>query len=108
MIIEINSKWVKDGEVVEVAEVCQGTRDTYGRAIVWFITEEDYGVLTYNDFLEQYKPYEVVYEYQYAYMDEYDSAETTVFFYKDDAEFLSVDTTITEYQRLDFTKRERK
>ena len=105
MIIEIGSKWVKDGEVVEVHNIVE----TVGRdELIWFTCKKGKThILIDYDFLEQYKPYEVVYEYQYAYLDGDGSAEITVNFYKDDAELLSA-TLIKVYQRLDFTKRERK
>ena len=112
MNIKIGSKWVKDGEVVEVSNIvhtpCVKGSAIYIHTIVYHSQLEDFRARERVEFLEQYNPYEVVYEYQYAYLDEDRNAETTVFFYKDDAEFLSVDTTIKCFQRLDFTKRERK
>ena len=104
MSIEIGSKFVKDGEVVEVKALTSSILVE----VVWYSkNDEKEHVLTKDDFLEQYKPCEVVYEYQYAYLDGDGSAETTIYFYKDDAELLSA-TLIKVYQRLDFTKRERK
>ena len=78
MSIEKDSKWVKDGEVVEVVWlnatcVCEWEK-AGNEKIVWFEMLNDKSthrvrhVLTERDFLEQYKPYEVVYEYQYAYL----------------------------------------
>ena len=102
--IEIGSKWVKDGEVVEV----KALTSSMFVEIVWYSKNcEKEHVITKDDFLEQYKPYEVVYEYRYAYLDGDGSAETTLGFYKDDAELLST-TIIKVCQRLDFTKRKRK
>ena len=68
MSIEIGSKWVKDGEVVEVLNCRKNHGGIYQDMIpcVWFIFDGDTHVLTERDFLEQYKPYKPVYEYQYA------------------------------------------
>ena len=72
MSIAKDSKWVKDGEVVEL----NTARDNYfdnGNTLrvecVWFWDKEgNIHVLTERDFLEQYKPYEPVYEWQWAYI----------------------------------------
>ena len=112
MSIEIGKKYInKYGEVVEVSNIvhtpCVKGSAIYIDTVVYHRQLEDFRATERVDFLEQYKPYEVVYEYQYAYLDGDESAETTVDFYKDDAELLSA-TLIKVYQRLDFTKRERK
>ena len=110
MSIEIGSKWVKDGEVVEVVDYCKNDCICAKATMcVWFSNykKNTNHVITDNDFLEQYKPYEVVYEYKYAYP-----------IIKDDHEIIIVQNVyltdeqmeksgIKEYQRLDFTKRER-
>ena len=67
MSIEIGSKWVKDGVMVEVIEVFLYKDAFY---VVDFKykngkKESQCGILTQVDFLEQYKPYEVVYEYEF-------------------------------------------
>ena len=105
MSIEIGSKFVKDGEVVEVKALTSSILVE----VVWYSkNDEKEHVLTKDDFLEQYKPYEAVYEYKYAYP-----------LIKDDHEIIIVQNVyltdeqmeksgIKEYQRIDFTKRERK
>ena len=105
MNIEIGSKWIKDGEAVEVKALTSSILVE----VVWYSKNgEKEHVITKDDFLEQYKPYEVVYEYKYAYP-----------IIKDDYEIIIVQNEyltdeqmkksgIEEYQRLDFTKRERK
>ena len=65
--IEKGSKWVKDGEVVEVIRLTKDAHHTDGIRTVIFSDTKLRHVLTEHDFLEQYKPYEVVYEYKYAY-----------------------------------------
>ena len=68
-------------------------------------------VLSVRDFLEQYKPYEVVYEYRYALQLSKERTIVTDDFYKDDEEFVRAwlsENDKSAYQRLDFTKRERK
>ena len=105
MQVTIESKWVKDEEVVEVLNIIE----TVGRdEIVWYkCSKNKKHVIMYDDFLEQYKPYEPVYEYQYAYINRDNNIVTSFAFYKDDAEFLEVDNNTILFQRLDFTKRKR-
>lgn len=118
MSIEINSKWVKDGEVVIIENLGNFCSN---KEILNFSGSSDVvqfrqcnisiiEIMYISKFLEQYKPYEVVYEYQYVYMDTDNRAETTVSFYKDDVEFFEAynGSFNKSYQRLDFTKRERK
>ena len=108
MIIEIGSKWVKDGEVVEVTNFYESVSIW----CIWFIDSENNShILTERDFLEQYKPYEVVYEYKWAYLNKKDFfiAIDDKHFYIDEEEFYKAYRK--EHivgQRLDFTKRERK
>ena len=107
MSIEKGSKWVKDGEVVEVKKVEEMTHQGFFYPVVWFNSTQHYAhILTERDFFEQYKPYEPVYEYQYAVNSsrgvieinsEYRTDSEAKFFY-----------TGLPFQRLDFTKRERK
>lgn len=77
---------------------------------VWFKDDEGNHVLTERDFLEQYKPYEQVYEAFYSYGN-IDTPKQTKKRYKDDNEFLQSDEcygiSFQGFQRLDFTKRER-
>ena len=113
MSIEIGSKWVKDVEVVEVLNCRKNHGGIYQDMIpcVWFIFDGDTHVLTERDFLEQYKPYEPVYEYRYALQLSKERAIVTDDFYKDDEEFVQAwlsENDKSAYQRLDFTKRERK
>ena len=64
MNIEIGSKWIKDGEVVEVHNIVE----TVGRdEVIYYKCKQGKEHISYDyDFLEQYKPYEVVYEYRWA------------------------------------------
>ena len=109
MSIEIGSKWVKDVEVVEVKELDSTFPDhnpRLGYTIVWFMhsTKTDYmHVLTERDFLEQYKPYEPVYEYRYV-TDIYCETKILNRYFTED----EIKEEYEVYQRIDFTKRERK
>lgn len=109
MNIEIGSKWVKDGEVVEVSNIvhtpCVKGSAIYIHTIVYHSQLEDFRARERVEFLEQYKPYEVVYEYQYACYDAVSGALITNNFYTDMEALLSINDV---NQRLDFTKRERK
>ena len=69
MSIEIGSKWVKDGVMVEVLNCRKNHGGIYQDMIpcVWFIFDGDTHVLTERDFLEQYKPYEE-YVYRWVYV----------------------------------------
>lgn len=62
MIIEIGSKWIKDGEVVEVENIKDNHFDNNSTSrtdCLWFWDKQgSIHVLTECDFLEQYKPYE--------------------------------------------------
>ena len=115
MIIEIGSKWVKDGKVVEVENIKDNHFDnnrTSRTDCVWFWDKQgSIHVLTECDFLKQYKPYGVVYEYKWAYLNKKDFfiAIDDKHFYLDEEEFYKAYRK--EHivgQRLDFTKRERK
>ena len=103
MSIEIGSKWVKYGEVVEVTNII--SYGEYGYTLIWFSSKINYHVLTIGDFLEQYKPYiEPVYEYLWVteerfglhILDKFKTEKEMENFYGE------------RKQRLDFTKRERK
>ena len=65
MSIEINSKWIKNGEVVEVHNIVE----TVGRdEVIWFTCKKGKRhILIDYDFLEQYKPYEE-YFYRWVYV----------------------------------------
>ena len=110
MSIEIGSTWVKDGEVVEVFSLRKnnyGDGGTEYKNGVWFKDAViEYHVLTESDFLEQYKPYEVVYEYLYAL--DYEYIGISEKYYTDDDDFKKRNEQCVSFQRLDFTKRERK
>lgn len=105
--MKIGDKFVKDGKVVEVKDILsiiqQGKNYiTYSFNIV--VLNDKF--ILFNDFLEQYKPYEPVFEYKYAYVHgiskeivESDS------YYLDDKDFKG--KSDIKCQRLDFTKRER-
>ena len=104
MNIEINSKWVKDGKVVEVKSIEDIRIDK--RTLIWFMhsIKTDYlHVLTEHDFLEQYKPYEPVYEYRYV-TDIYCETKILNRYFTED----EIKEEYEVYQRIDFTKRERR
>ena len=105
MSIEIGSKWVKDVEVVEVLNCRKNHGGIYQDMIpcVWFIFDGDTHVLTERDFLEQYKPYEPVYEYRYV-TDIYCETKILNRYFTED----EIKEEYEVYQRIDFTKRERK
>ena len=110
MSIEIGSKWVKDGEVVEVKDSRFNECFVAGETYVWFLhsTKTDcLHILTEHDFLEQYKPYKVVYEYEYILQYTDGSRGETSHMTEDELK-LRLTSDIEFYQRLDFTKRERK
>lgn len=114
MSIKIGSKWVKDGEVVEVVDYCKNDCICAKATMcVWFSNykKNTNHVLTENDFLKQYKPYEPVYEYKYAFanISQLDSVWFDSTYFKDEIEIgKSYLLNTIKYQRLDFTKRERK
>ena len=114
MSIEKGSKWVKDGEVVEVERQRENhfsEVNTLRIDCVWFFDkEESIHVLTERDFLEQYKP-EPVYEYKYV-IGSTEFQKITNKFYKTFEELMNSEDIYgfigQSFQRLDFTKRERK
>ena len=111
MSIEIGSKWVKDGEVVKVENICMNSTVGYSTQCVWFMhnTKTDFiHVLTERDFLEQYKPYEVVYEYEFIAQQPNGDRHYTNYLTEKEMEYFSFQNDCAYYQRLDFTKRERK
>ena len=64
MSIEIGTKYIgEDGEVVEVNNIVE----TVGRdEVIYYKCKQGKEHISYDyDFLEQYKPYEVVYEYNW-------------------------------------------
>ena len=117
MSIEIGSKWFKDGEVVVIREIGK-----MGNIDCIMYSDGVFHALTMCDFLEQYKPYEPVYEYQYAikigtgignilkidnviyYSDEYKHSISGAYYTDNEKK----PEHWISYQRLDFTKRERK
>ena len=114
MSIAKDSKWVKDGEVVELNTARDNYFDNGNTSrveCVWFWDKEgNIHVLTERDFLKQYKPYEVVYEWQWAYITN-SLLRWHISNYMTEEEFKtwqgSANSSL-EYQRIDFTKRERK
>ena len=119
MSIEIGSKWVKDGEVVKIISRNKNNYENLFNCFVseycvWYSKTQEKDVihvLTEQDFLEQYKPYEPVYEYKYV-IGFTEFQKITNKFYKSDEELMSSEDTYgfigQSFQRLDFTKRERK
>lgn len=107
MSIEKDSKWVKDGEVVELNTARDNYFDNGNTSrveCVWFWDKEgNIHVLTERDFLEQYKPYEPVYEYRYV-TDIYCETKILNRYFTED----EIKEEYEVYQRIDFTKRERK
>ena len=114
MQIEIGSTWVKDNEMVDVLFydfIC--TIDEYFSPwAVVFKGKHSHGVLAVKDFLEQYKPYEPVYEYMFMYqLDDCKIGEWHLHtaFYTIVEDCMNYTTrNAYNFQRLDFTKRERK
>lgn len=107
MSVKIGQKYInKDGEVVEVFKI---TTEVTHDEVVFYTCEKGISHLSFDyDFLEQYKPYEPVYEWQWVYT-------TNSLFrwhisnYMTEEEFKTWQgSTTSEYERLDFTKRERK
>lgn len=113
MSIEKDSKWVKDGEVVEVVWLNATFVYEYelsgNEKMVWYECDSDTQknkirhVLTERDFLEQYKPYEPVYEYRYV-TDIYCETKILNRYFTED----EIKEEYEVYQRIDFTKKERK
>ena len=112
MSIEIGSKWVKDGEVVEVFNIKYNHFDDSNPSrveCVWFCDKQGIDhVLTERDFLEQYKPYEVVYEFECIAQQPNGDRHYTGFMTEKEMEYFSFQNDCAYYQRIDFTKRERK
>lgn len=130
MSIEAGQKYIdKDGEVVEIISRNQNNYENLFNCFVseycvWYSKTQEKDVihvLTEQDFLEQYKP-EPVYEYQYAikirtgrgnilkidnliyYSDEYKHSISGAYYTDNEKK----PEHWISYQRLDFTKRERK
>lgn len=78
---------------------------------IWYRDRHgDAHVLTEFDFLDQYKPYEPVYEYLYAYIPYFGEIRTTHNYFENDECFekhIALKKDSRAFQRLDFTKRER-
>ena len=118
MSIEIGKKYIsKDGGVVVVENIKNNYYNdtkTSAAICVWFWDiEGDIHVLTDNDFIEQHRPYEVIYEYQYLFKLKDSKLWNGVTSYHKDIQEC-IDSELEEardkfeYQRLDFTKRVRK
>lgn len=102
--MQIGDKFIKDLEVVEIKEF--EIQRAKCRKIVWFYSKNYCyeHCLTESDFLKQYKPYAPVYEYMWAYGGGNSTVRITE--YETDEEFKRKVCGM-DYQRLDFTKRER-
>ena len=112
MSIEVGSKWQHEdsGEVVEISDSFLYKNAFY--VIDYKHSDEQHSLLTQGDFLEQYKPYEPVYEYMFMYqLDDNVKGEwnTHPSYYKTLDDCMNYTTrNAYNFQRLDFTKRERK
>lgn len=104
--MKIGDKFIKDGETVEVDYLRNHSSDqmTCSFSCVWYRDNKGRHVLTKGDFLEQYKPYEPIYEYQYAFNNIINGVLVADGFYTDKEVSLIIES---KKQRLDFTKRER-
>ena len=111
MQVESNSKWIKDGEIITVFGTGPVTKDSKHLDCVMFqhSTKTDHmHILTERDFLDQYKPYEPVYEYQWASFAEAFNRWSITYFYMTEQEAKKYEFHTKEVQCLYFTKRERK
>lgn len=107
MSIEIGQKYIgKDGEVVEIFKIT--TVATHDEIIFFTCKKGINHVLFDYDFLEQYKPYEPVYEFEYRLQYEDGSRGETSHMTEDEFKIRLHESDIKFFQRLDFTKRERK
>ena len=112
MSIAIGSKYRGEQETVEVFDVIdyRSRIKSISFETVIFIKNYIVHVLTKDDFLRQYKPYEPVYEWKWAFKDNKTYGHVQILEYKTESEFIEwqskADATL-EYQRLDFTKQER-
>lgn len=109
MSIKLGQKYIgKDGEIVEVFKIT--TVATHDEVIFFTCKKGINHVLFDYDFLEQYKPYEPVCEWQWAYITN-SLLRWHITNYMTEKEFKtwqgSANSSL-EYKRLDFTKRERK
>ena len=113
--MEVGDKFVKDGEVVEV-EIQRENHFSEGNTsrvdCVWFFDKKgSIHVLTERDFLEQYTHYKPVYEYMFMYrLDDCKIGEWHLHpaFYTTVEDCMNYTTrNAYNFQRLDFTKRER-
>lgn len=108
MSIEVGSKWVKNNEFATVIK----NDILINLFCVLFETQEKTlvtrHILTNSDFLEQYKPYEPVYEYKYAFIDYRGEAVVSLIYFINEKDFKNrIGNSVKFLQRLDFTKRER-
>ena len=107
--MKAGDKFVKDGKVIEVFNIKDNYFDdgsTLSVECVWFWCKEgSIHVITEHDFLEQYTPYKPVEEYQWAFKRKTDTRWTISDTYLVGIPCLTSDEA--DYQRLDFTKRER-
>ena len=115
MPMEIGSKWVhiKTGNRYEV--VCLKRHDfkvlnafaATDRVCVWYKDQDgEIYVRTEKEFLNSFKPYEPIFEYRYAL--DFEHLGISDGYYLDDSDFKAKNQLTGKFQRLDFTKRERK
>jgi hypothetical protein len=117
-MIEIGSKYVhKDGGVYEVVDNQAVTNATIGiyptciKGIAYKDQQGEIYIRTEKHFLSSFKPYEPVYEYQWAIpLDDNNCSFLARTKFLTDNEFFTskLGLSAKNYQRLDFTKRERK
>lgn len=119
MNIEVSSKWQhkESGAVVEVIDLVRVCVEEYEKSghenTIWyeFLSDtkkwRDRHVLTESDFLDQYKPYEPVYEYEYRLQYEDGSRGETSHMTEEEFKNRLVGSDIVYFQRLDFTKKVR-
>lgn len=109
----VNTKWIKDDEIVTVTNTLTLMATEGDADVVWYRdSAQNSHIMLHIDFLEQYVPYETVYEYRYVYRYEDSDGDAsypmvTSAFYKNDREFAH-EYTENQFQRIDFTKQERK
>ena len=113
-MIEIGSKWQdKDGGVYTIystiAYSYEGSFKIREKTpVVWYKDQKNKThVDTIEDFLDSFKPYdEPVYEYRYAL--DFEHLGISDSYYLDDKDFKAKNQLTKKFQRLDFTRRERK
>ena len=116
MTIEIGSKWIHIRTNNEYEVVIPTYNDVYLNgyedeptpvATVWYKNQQgEIYVRTEKHFLNSFKPYEPIFEYRYAL--DFEHLGISDGYYLDDSDFKAKNQLTGKFQRLDFTKRERK